>query len=114
MVTDLIIRFFVGGLVVSIFSVLGDLFRPKTFSGIFGAAPSIALATLGMAVMKQGAAYGALEGRSMLAGAAALWAYSIVSSWLGMRWNWHALVSASACYLVWLAVALGLWVIFLR
>lgn len=114
MFSELAIRFLVGGVVVSIFAVLGDLFRPKSFSGIFGAAPSIALASLGMAVMKHGASYGSMEGRSMVAGAAALWAYSLVSSWLGMRWNWHALVSASVSYLVWLGVALGLWAIFLR
>jgi hypothetical protein len=42
---DAIIRFVVGGLAVSAFAVLGDVFRPKSFAGLFGAAPSIALAT---------------------------------------------------------------------
>lgn len=114
MVSDLVIRFFVGGLVVSIFSVLGDLFRPKSFSGIFGAAPSIALATLGLAIAKYGGAYGAVEGRSMIVGAVALWAYSSLSAWLSMRWNWPALVGAILSYIAWLAVALGLWAVFLR
>ncbi|HEX5324595.1 MAG TPA: hypothetical protein VFW40_12470 [Capsulimonadaceae bacterium] len=114
MLSDLIIRFFVGGLVVSIFSLLGDLFRPKSFSGLFGAAPSIALATLGLSIAKHGGVYAAVEGRSMVAGAVALWAYSAFGSWLGMRWHWHALASAILAYVVWLGVAFGLWAVFLR
>jgi len=31
---------------VSAFAVIGDLFKPKSFGGLFGAAPSVALATL--------------------------------------------------------------------
>lgn len=45
--SEYIVRFLVGGLVVSSFAVLGEIFRPKSFAGIFGAAPSIALATFG-------------------------------------------------------------------
>jgi hypothetical protein len=35
---ELAIRFCLGGLIVSVFSLLSDLFRPKTFAGLFGAA----------------------------------------------------------------------------
>jgi hypothetical protein len=41
--SDLVIRFLVGGLVVSLFAMLSDALRPKSFAGLFGAAPSIAL-----------------------------------------------------------------------
>ena len=44
---DLVLRFVIGGLVVSSFAVLGDMLKPKSFAGLFGAAPSVALATLG-------------------------------------------------------------------
>ena len=44
----LIIRFLVGGFVVSLFAALGDVFGPKSFAGLFGAAPSIALATIAL------------------------------------------------------------------
>ena len=40
------LRFLVGGIAVSAFAALGDALRPKSFAGLFGAAPSIALATL--------------------------------------------------------------------
>ncbi len=45
------VRFLVGGIVVSAFAVLGDVLRPKSFAGLFGAAPSLALATLSLAFL---------------------------------------------------------------
>lgn len=51
------------------FATLGDVFKPKSFAGLFGAAPSIALATIVPTVAKQGRAYVAIEARSMLFGA---------------------------------------------
>ncbi len=42
---ELLIRFVVGGLVVSAFAVVGDTLKPKTFAGLVGGAPSVALAT---------------------------------------------------------------------
>ena len=47
-------RFFIGGLIVSFFAVLAEMFRPKSFAGLFGAAPSIALATLGLTIASHG------------------------------------------------------------
>jgi hypothetical protein len=43
---EYVARFLIGGFVVSAFALLGDLLRPKSFAGLFGAAPSVALATL--------------------------------------------------------------------
>jgi len=43
---QLAFRFIVGGLLVSFFAVIGDGLKPKSFAGLFGAAPSVALATL--------------------------------------------------------------------
>ena len=102
------IRFLIGGLVVSLFAVLGDLFRPKSFAGLFGAAPSVALATLGLTFAKHGGAYAAVEGRSMLLGAVALCLYSLLVSWLLMRRHWHALVATCASIVLWAGVSFGL------
>jgi hypothetical protein len=60
---EYVIRFVVGGIAVSVFAVLGDVLRPKSFAGLFGAAPSIALATLGMAIAQPGNGYAAIEAR---------------------------------------------------
>jgi hypothetical protein len=35
-----IVRFLIGGIVVSLFATLGDVLRPKSFAGLFGPAPS--------------------------------------------------------------------------
>src|ERR1700730_14946463 len=71
-VKDLILRFVIGGVVVSAFAALGDVLKPKSFAGLFGAAPSIALATLGLTIAANGKMYAAAEARSMVADDAGL------------------------------------------
>ena len=51
---EAIVRFIIGGMFVSVFAILGDLLEPKSFAGLFGAAPSVALATLLLTVHRQG------------------------------------------------------------
>src|ERR1700680_3152638 len=51
---ELLFRFLIGGTLVSTFALIGDLFKPKKFAGLFGAAPSIALATLGLGLSAVG------------------------------------------------------------
>lgn len=46
MVGDLLARFAIGGALVSLFALAGDLFKPKTFAGLFGAAPSVVVFAL--------------------------------------------------------------------
>jgi hypothetical protein len=104
---EYLIRFLAGGIVVSAFAALGDVLRPKSFAGIFGAAPSVALATLSLALLKEGGDYVSIEGRSMILGALALAAYSLLVCQLLMRARWSALGATTAAILPWLAVALG-------
>ncbi len=105
---EYVFRFLVGGAVVSAFAVLGDMLRPKSFAGLFGAAPSIALATLALAFWKQGPDYAAIEGRSMLLGAAALAAYTFVVCQLLMRLRWSALAATLTAMVAWFGVAFAL------
>ena len=114
MLTELLLRFVIGGTVVSVFAVLGDLFQPKSFAGLFGAAPSIALATVVLTINTEGAAYVATEARSMVAGAVAFFIYASCASWLLVRYKFPALAATSLLIVVWLAAALGLWVVWLR
>jgi hypothetical protein len=58
-VTEYVVRFLAGGLLVSMFAVVGDIVRSKSFAGLFEAAPSVALATLGIAWFQHGGAYAA-------------------------------------------------------
>ena len=106
--TEYLLRFVIGGLVVSAFAVLGDMLRPKSFAGLFGAAPSVALATLGIAIVVHGADYAAIQSRSMMFGAIALVIYSIVVCQLLMRARMRALSASLLALAVWLIAALGL------
>ena len=103
---EYVLRFLIGGVVVSAFAVVGDVLRPKSFAGLFGAAPTIALATLSLAFAKQGAGYAATEGRSMIIGAVALWLYSVAVCQLMQRWRFSAWAATSLALLAWFAVAL--------
>jgi len=111
---ELVVRFLVGGTVVSLFAAVSDALKPRTFAGIFGAAPSVALASLVLTYRSQGADYVALEGRSMIAGAAALFVYTAASSRLIRRTSVSAWASTIGLWSVWLIVALALWALLLR
>jgi hypothetical protein len=114
MSSELILRFLIGGLVVSLFSTLGDIFRPRTFAGIFGAAPSIALASIGITIHQHGHAYVAVEARSMILGALAFLAYAATVSWILRRFHPSALKTTVALMPLWLAISLGCWFVLLR
>ncbi|MCK1709229.1 DUF3147 family protein [Bradyrhizobium hipponense] len=106
--TEYIVRFIAGGVIVSAFAILGDMFRPKSFAGLLGAAPSVALATLGIAVVRHGSHYAAAESWTMIYGAVALGCYSVVVCHLLMRYRLNALPATTLALTVWLAVAFGL------
>src|ERR1700729_1976611 len=107
MMLEYVLRFVAGGIAVSAFAALGDTLRPKNFAGLFGAAPSIALATLLITLSEKGASFAATEGRSMIVGAFALAAYSwtvcvLLKTFLLSSWT-----ATMAALIVWFAVALG-------
>lgn len=113
--SELVVRFFVGGALVSAFALMGGLFKPKSFAGLFGAAPSVGIATLILTIIKDGRGMAAAEAHSMLAGAAALCVYCIVViRVLKSSRKTGALAATVESLPVWLAVAFGLWSVFLR
>jgi hypothetical protein len=114
MIEESVIRFMLGGLIVSAFALIGDLLRPKTFAGIFGGAPSVALATLGLTFVMHGGSYAGLEGRSMVIGAVGLGVYALLIGWLLLRRTPRVLLAAGSSLLAWFACAFGLWGAFLR
>jgi uncharacterized membrane protein (GlpM family) len=106
--TEYLVRFIAGGLIVSAFAILGDMLRPKTFAGLLGAAPSVALATLSIAVVQHGPQYAAAESWTMIYGAIALACYSLAVCHLLMRFRLAALPATIAALAVWLVVAFSL------
>jgi hypothetical protein len=111
---DLVIRFFLGGILISAFAVLGDLLRPKSFAGVFGAAPSVALASLALAFISHDGEYVAVEARSMLVGALGLAGYGWLVSWLLLRRRARTLAAATAALGLWAVITFGLWSTLLR
>ena len=111
---ELIFRFVVGGLAVAGFSSLGDILKPKTFAGLFGAAPSVALATLTLTIFASGKDFATCEARSMIAGAIAFFVYASLVSRIMFRYKPPAIIATSAALLFWVATAFGLWLVCLR
>jgi hypothetical protein len=110
----ILFRFLIGGVAISLFAVLGDLFKPKSFAGLFGAAPSVALATLGLTVASDGKHYAATEATSMMAGALAFVLYASCVSWILMRLKSKAAWVTASALPIWAAVAFGLWFVCLK
>lgn len=106
---EILARFLIGGVIVSFFAVLAEMFRPKSFAGLFGAAPSIALATLGITIAHHGKAYAAIESRSMTCGAIAFLLYASCVSWMLLRLKPHALTATIVLMPVWFAVSSAFW-----
>jgi uncharacterized membrane protein (GlpM family) len=105
---EYILRFVIGGAVVSFFAVLAEMVRPKSFAGLFSAAPSIALATIGITIAQHGVNYAATESRSMVLGAIGFFCYGSACSWLMVRKKARALVATVALIPVWAGVSIGL------
>ena len=111
---ELVERFLLGGLIVSAFAVIGDVLRPKGFAGLFGAAPSIALATLTLTLISEGKVYTALEARSMIGGALAFFVYAVACVYLMSKRQVGAAASAYAMLVVWGICVVGFWWALLR
>lgn len=91
---------------VCAFSLIGEAVRPRRFAGLFGAAPSVALATLALTVNHSGTLVAATEARSMvLTGLGfVLYAYVVQRALAGGRWP--ASVVSLAALAVWGIAAL--------
>jgi hypothetical protein len=116
---EMIFRFLVGGAVVCCFSALGDIFKPKSFAGLLGAAPSVALATLSLTLFKDGKHYAQIEARSMILGGFAFFLYAWLVAWLlvrseVIRRKFSVLAVASTSLVLWFAAALGFFYVAFR
>lgn len=114
MLIELIFRFIIGGLVVCSFAVIGAVIKPTSLGGICGAAPSVALATLGLTFFTKGNSVASIEGRSMIISAVALLAYCLTVRYFLPHRNRNALVITATTGLAWFVVAFGLWGLALR
>ena len=77
---DWVVRFLVGGTIVAVFALIGDVLKPKAFAGLFAAAPSVALTSLVITVLMTGPAKATISSRGMIAGATGMIAYCLAAS----------------------------------
>ena len=110
--SEYLIRFVIGGAVVTAFAMVADVLRPKSFAGLFGAAPSVALATLGLTIRHQGAQLASVEARSMIFGAIAFLLYAAAVSWSLRRFHISALTSTVCLMPLWFLAAFTLIAVF--
>jgi uncharacterized membrane protein (GlpM family) len=109
MPAQLWVKFLFGGAIVSVFAVAGEVFKPKTFSGLFGAAPSVALVSLALASCEHGKDFVATEARSMVIGACALFVYSAACVLALQRRRWPVWLSSGLAWAVWVGAAAAMW-----
>lgn len=99
----LLARAVVGGSLVVAFALIGEVVKPKRFAGVFGAAPSVALANLALVAGVEGVPKALVESQGMIAGGVAMMAACAAGIWL-VR-HWHALAGSAGMAAVWLVVA---------
>ena len=108
MLAELALRFVLGGAIVSAFALVGEVLKPKSFAGLFSAAPSVAVGALAIAFAQKGGAYAATEGRSMAIAAAGMLAYALLCRWIARERRVPIVVGSVAAWLAWAVVAFGL------
>jgi hypothetical protein len=106
-VGELAARFVLGGAIVSAFAMLGTIFKPKTFAGLFGAAPSVGIASLGLAFYEKGGGYAGIEARAMACGTLGMLGYCATCIALAKRQQVPVWLAAALAWLIWLAIVLA-------
>ena len=105
-------RAIAGGLLVVVFALVSEVVSPKAFSGLFAAAPSVALASLTIVVLGEGAAKAREASIGMTVGGVAMAASCVMAVAAIPRLK--AMWGSAAAWLAWLAAGLGLyWAVFI-
>lgn len=108
----LALRGLAGGTLVVVFALISEAVKPKAFAGIFAAAPSVAVASLAISVLTDGATKARLASIGMVAGAVGMAVCCTVA--VATIPQLKALRGSLAAIGTWLVVALGLyWAVFI-
>jgi uncharacterized membrane protein (GlpM family) len=99
----LLLRGLVGGTFVVAFALLSQMLSPKSFAGVFGAAPSIALASLLVTIADKGEHAARVQSLSMIFASFAMVAYCATAVFTVDRFG--ALRGSALAFLSWGVVA---------
>jgi uncharacterized membrane protein (GlpM family) len=108
----LIIRAVAGGALVVAFAMLGDVLKPKMFAGLFGAAPSVATASLLVSGLASGASKDEKYATGMLAGAVGLVVYSVAAAFAVKHLG--SVAGSIVAWAAWIVPAWAVYWFFLR
>lgn len=106
------IRVLAGGALVVAFAMISDVLKPKMFSGLFGAAPSVATASLLVSGLADGAAKDVKYATGMLAGAVGLIVYSAAAAFAVKHLG--SVAGSILAWIGWLIPAAAVYLAFLR
>jgi hypothetical protein len=108
----LAVRAVIGGVFVDAFALISDMLKPRMFAGLFGAVPSIAIASLITTAVLKGPATAGQYATGMIVGAVAMVVYCAMATLLVPRFGalWGSVVSWGG----WGATAGTLYLAFLR
>jgi hypothetical protein len=101
------LRGLAGGTLVVVFAVIGEATSPKAFSGLFSAAPSVAVASLLITLVVESASKARLDAVGMVVGGVGMAACCAAAAVAVPRFG--ALVGSTVAWLAWGASALGLY-----
>ena len=111
-VLPIVLKGLAGGVMVVVFSAIGEMVQPRALAGISSGAPSIAIAGLLIALLFSGVAAAVDLTLGLIAGAAALILWCLVGIDAVKRFG--ALRGSVVTTGVWFVAALSLWAVFLR
>ena len=104
---QLALRGLAGGTLVVIFALIGEAVSPKAFSGLFSAAPSVAIASLALTILTDGPAAARENTIGMVVGGLAIVACCILAAVTIPRIK--SLQGSLAAWAGWAAVDFGLY-----
>lgn len=108
----LALRGLAGGTLVVIFALIGSAVKPKAFSGLFSAAPAVAIAGLAITVATESTAKAQQASTGMVVGSIAMTVSCVLAAVAIPRIQ--SLEGSLAAWAGWLAVGLGLyWAVFI-
>lgn len=111
-VVVVVIKAIAGGMFVVLFALLGQALHPKWFSGLFSAAPSIAIAGLIITAVDKGGHAAAASALGMMFGAVGFVVFALSVRVLLVRC--HAAVASALAAAAWFVVAIGGYLVILR
>ena len=108
----LALRGLAGGALVVVFALISEVVTPKAFSGLFSAAPSVAVASLAITIVAENPVKARQASIGMVVGAVAMTACCVLAAVVIPRIG--SLWGSLGAWLTWVAVDLGLyWAVFI-